>query len=59
MKNKNFLASFLLFMSLSFLLSGCDVITGIFEAGIWTGIILVVLIVALVLWLFNRGRGRR
>lgn len=59
MKNTSLLASFLLFFSLSFLLSGCDIITGIFEAGIWTGIILVVLIVALVLWLFNRRRGRR
>lgn len=59
MKNTNHLASFLLFISLSFLLSGCDVITGIFEAGLWTGIILVILVIALVVWLINRGRGRR
>jgi hypothetical protein len=37
-------------------LSSCEVIGGIFKAGFWTAIILVVLVVGLILWLVNRGR---
>ena len=36
--------------------SGCDAIATIFEAGVWSGIIIVVLVVALIVWLFNRAR---
>lgn len=35
-------------------LSGCELVGDIFEAGAWTGIILVVGIVVLALWLFSR-----
>lgn len=31
-------------------LPGCDLIAGIFKAGFWTAIILVVLVVALIGW---------
>jgi len=37
-------------------LSSCEVIGGIFKAGFWTAIILIVLVIALILWLVNRGR---
>lgn len=37
-------------------LSSCELIGGIFKAGFWTAIILIVLVVALILWLVNRGR---
>lgn len=37
-------------------LTGCDAIGSIFKAGAYTGIIVVVLLVLLVLWLFNRFR---
>ncbi len=37
-------------------LSSCEVIGGIFKAGFWSAIIIVVLVVALILWLVNRGR---
>lgn len=36
--------------------SSCEAIGGIFKAGIWTGVIVIVLIVALVLWLIGRSR---
>ena len=36
--------------------SGCEVIGGIFKAGMWTGIIVIVLIVALILYLVGRGK---
>lgn len=37
-------------------LSSCEVIGGIFKAGFWSAIILVVLVVGLILWLVSRGR---
>ena len=40
------------------LLSSCELIGDIFEAGAYTGIIIVVIIVALVIWLFSKFRSR-
>ena len=42
-----------------FTASSCDAIEGIFKAGMWTGVILIVLIVVLVLWLIGKTRRRR
>ncbi|MEX0966356.1 MAG: hypothetical protein WD077_03895 [Bacteroidia bacterium] len=44
-----------LFLSL-FTFSGCDLIVGIFEAGFWTAIILVVIIVLIVGWIIYKMR---
>ena len=38
-------------------LSSCQVVGGIFKAGVWVGILLVVLVVGLILWLVGRGRS--
>ena len=38
------------------LFSSCAAIGGIFKAGMWVGIIVVVVIVALVLWLIGKAR---
>lgn len=42
-------------------LSSCELVEGIFKAGVWTGIILVVVVVAIVIWLAAKlfGGGRR
>ena len=40
------------------LLSSCELVGDIFEAGAYTGIVIVVIIVALVLWLFSKFRSR-
>ena len=37
-------------------LSSCDIVGGIFKAGIWVGIVLVVIVVALIFWLLNKFR---
>ncbi len=42
-------------MALATALSSCEVIGGIFKAGFWTAIILIVLVIALILWLVRRG----
>jgi len=44
----------LIFLALATLQS-CEVIGGIFKAGMWTGIIVVVLVVALIIWLISRA----
>lgn len=40
-------------------LSSCELIGGIFKAGMWTGIILVVVVIALVIWLAAKLFGGR
>jgi hypothetical protein len=37
--------------------TSCQVVGGIFKAGIWVGILLVVLVVGVILWLIGRGRS--
>jgi hypothetical protein len=38
------------------LLSSCELVGDIFEAGIWTGLIAVALVIALVIWLITKFR---
>lgn len=38
------------------LFSSCQAIGDIFKAGMWVGVIVVVIIVALVLWLIGKAR---
>lgn len=44
------------FAMLLSLVTGCEVIGDIFQAGMWVGIIIVVAIIALVLWLISKFR---
>ncbi len=43
-------------MALSITLTSCDAIAGIFKAGMWVGVIVVVAIIALVLWLLGKAK---
>jgi hypothetical protein len=36
--------------------SGCEVIGGIFKAGVWVGILVVVAVIGLIIWLVTRGK---
>ncbi|AZA56877.1 phosphatidate cytidylyltransferase [Chryseobacterium shandongense] len=38
-------------------LTSCEAVETIFKAGMWWGIILVVGVIAIILWLFSRGRN--
>jgi cytosine/uracil/thiamine/allantoin permease len=53
--------SYLIVFLLTFTLTGCEVIGDIFKTGMWTGVILVVAVIAVVIWLLSRlfGGGRR
>lgn len=53
MKNNVIITSLVI---LSVTLTSCEAIGGIFKAGMWVGVIVVVLIVALVLWLIGKAR---
>ena len=37
--------------------AGCDIVGGIFKAGVWVGAIIVILIIAVIMWIINRARG--
>ena len=46
---------------LSFLLTGCEAVADIFQAGAWTGAVGIIVVIALVIWLLSRflGGGNR
>jgi hypothetical protein len=43
-------------LAMAMTLSSCEVVGGIFKAGFWTAIILIVLVIVIILWVINRGR---
>lgn len=53
---RNSVTLMMLFLAGSFLLSSCEALGDIFQAGMWVGVIVVVLIIALVLWLIGKMR---
>ncbi len=38
-------------------LSSCELVEGIFKAGVWSGIIIVVIVLALIIWLASKVFG--
>ncbi|HEV2830998.1 MAG TPA: phosphatidate cytidylyltransferase [Hanamia sp.] len=44
----------LIFMSVTF--TSCEAIAGIFKAGMWVGILIVVIIVGIILWIIGKAR---
>jgi uncharacterized membrane protein YkvI len=53
MKKLN-LAQVFLFVLMLLTFTGCDVILDIFEAGMWVGVIIVILIIFVVIWLVRK-----
>jgi hypothetical protein len=41
---------------ITFTISSCEVIGDIFKAGVWVGILIVVLIVGVIFWLIGKAR---
>lgn len=57
MKNINFLKySLIAFLLIS--LQSCQVIGDIFKAGLWSGVVIVVLIIGVALYLISKGNRR-
>ena len=44
----------IIFTLLLFTMTSCEVIGGIFKAGVWVGILIVVAIIVIVFWLFKK-----
>lgn len=44
------------FAMLLSLVTGCELVGDIFEAGMWVGIIIVVAVIGLILWLISKFR---
>lgn len=44
--------------TLTFLLSSCEVIGGIFKAGMWTAFLIMALVVGLIIWIVARMRRK-
>ena len=36
-------------------LAGCEIIVGIFKAGVWVGVILVLAVIGIIVWLASKG----
>ena len=51
---KNLLSFMLVFLVPT--LSGCEIIGGIFKAGVWVGVLIVAVIVGLVIFLISKSR---
>ncbi len=47
----------LLFVLTAVMLTGCELVGDIFEAGIWAGVIIVVLVIVLIFWLIRKFMG--
>lgn len=51
-------AAYLLLAVLAVTLSSCDLIAGIFKAGVWTGLLIVAVVLGLIIFLISRS-GRK
>ena len=56
---KNLFPAFLAILILASTLSSCEAIGGIFKAGVWVGVIIVVAIIALVLFIISKASGKK
>jgi hypothetical protein len=55
--NRNMLLRLQLLMLLAMTTAGCQLAEGIFKAGMWVGILIVVLIAGVIFMLFGRSRA--
>ena len=55
MKHSSYL--FVLLFLFAVALTGCEVIGGIFKAGVWTGVLLVILVIGIIVWLLTRSKA--
>ncbi|PZX61152.1 hypothetical protein LV84_00140 [Algoriphagus ratkowskyi] len=51
---KNHLTQAFVFLVLMITMTGCSVVGDIFEAGLWVGVIIVVLVIAIVFWVIKK-----
>ena len=49
---------FVVLLFSTMILTGCEAIGDIFKAGVWVGVLLVVLVIGIIVWLFTDELGR-
>jgi hypothetical protein len=53
----NYLSRLMLVLMIALMTAGCELAGGIFKAGMWVGMLMVILAVGLVLFLVAKVRG--
>jgi hypothetical protein len=53
---KNFFGLFLLLVVQSIFLSGCEAIGDIFKAGVWVGILVVIVVVGIIAMIVSKAK---
>jgi hypothetical protein len=48
------LTSFMLIVLAAFTMTSCELVGDVLEVGVWMGVIIVVVIIAIVLWIFRK-----
>jgi len=48
---------FVLLLLYTVALTGCEVIGDIFKAGVWVGVVLVMLVIGIIVWLVTRSKA--
>jgi hypothetical protein len=48
---------FVLLLLSTMALAGCEVIGDIFQAGVWVGVVLVLLVIGIIVWLVTRSKA--
>lgn len=56
MNRLKLISTSILLLIISTCLSSCEAIAGIFKAGVWTGVIIVAAILALVIYFVTKGK---
>jgi TRAP-type C4-dicarboxylate transport system permease large subunit len=56
---KNLFLSRLVIVLLGLYTSSCEAIGGIFKAGVWSGVLLVVGVIALIIFIISRVGGKK
>ena len=46
-----------LLVLVSFTVAGCDAVVGIFKAGVWTGVVMIVILLGIIGFIASRVRG--
>jgi hypothetical protein len=46
---------FALLLLFTLSLAGCEIIAGIFKAGVWVGVILVLAVIGIIAWIASKG----
>jgi len=58
MKKNLFLNQLIILMSVC-MLSSCEAIGGIFKAGVWSGVLLVVVVIGLIIFIISKVAGKK